>query len=267
MTAFGARSSNSARDGYPWPGLSFYTAEEEADRVSVDADLVDRAGAVFARSPDDLAELTWHWHEGQWAVRVMVTRDIERYRAVLRGRLDPERVVVGRAHLSNRDLEALQRRVTGELGELRELGVDVQWVCVGPGRCLEVEYFAVDREGSVRLLRDRFGPALKPLWVAPERLGEEAQPFASWVIDGHALTVFYGLGQNGERPGGCTAEEHPDRVIVRLTIRAPQGIATLIGGFMRSHATVKLSEPLGDRVVIDAASGDARPRWKGPEPA
>ncbi|MDX6506120.1 MAG: hypothetical protein QOG06_764, partial [Gaiellaceae bacterium] len=54
-------------------------------------------------------------------------------------------MVVGQAHLSNRDLEALQRRVTGELGELHELGVDVQWVCIGPGSRLEVEYFAVDR--------------------------------------------------------------------------------------------------------------------------
>jgi hypothetical protein len=157
--------------------------------------------------------------------------------------------------------------VTGEHGELCELGVDVQWVCIGPGSRLEVEYFAVDREGSRRLLRDRFGPALKPLWIAPQRLGEEAQPFASWVIDGNTLTVFYGLRQNGEQPGRCTAEEHPDRVAVHLTIRAPQGIATLIGGFKRSHATVKLSEPLGDRGVIDAATGDARPRWNGPEPA
>jgi hypothetical protein len=107
-------------------------------------------------------------------------------------------------------------------------------------------------------------------WVVappPGLLGEETQPFASWVIDGNALTVFYALQQNGEQPGRCTAEEHPDSVIVRLTIRAPQGITTTIRGFKGSHATVKLSEPLGDRVVIDAASGDARPRWKGPEPA
>jgi hypothetical protein len=46
---------------------------------------------------------------------------------------------------------------------------------------------------------------------------------------------------------------------VSLTIKDWRGAKTLVGGFIASHATVQLREPLGDRSVIDGADNRARP--------
>ena len=51
-------------------------------------------------------------------------------------------------------------------------------------------------------------------------------------------------------------------MIVALTILDWRGAKTLIGGFIPSHATVRLDSPVGDRVVIDDAENRARPHWK-----
>jgi len=152
----------------------------------------------------------------------------------------------------------VQERVSNDSDELRELGID--WLSVSGGG---VEFFARDREAACALLRSRYGPAINPIWIAPDRLGEEPQYFASWSCEERQLTVFYPLPHNGEQPGKCTADEHRDRVVVHLTILAPQGGSTLIGGFKASHATVTLAEPIGKRSIIDAATGETRPRWDG----
>jgi hypothetical protein len=75
--------------------------------------------------------------------------------------------------------------------------------------------------------------------------------------------VFCLLPHNGERPGSCTAEEFPDRVIVSLTLLVPQGFRTDVGGAKRSHAAVELVAPVADRIVIDAAHDLPRPKWTG----
>jgi hypothetical protein len=130
-------------------------------------------------------------------------------------------------------------------------------------QCVELAYFAADRETAQRVLRGRYPPQVRLNWIGPASMAEVAQPFGSWVVDGTRLTVFYPLAHNGERPGTCTVDEHPDRVVVSLTILAPQGASTLIGGFTPSHATVDLNEPLGHRTVIDAAHDLARLEWAG----
>lgn len=75
------------------------------------------------------------------------------------------------------------------------------------------------------------------------------------------LHVFYGLQHNGERPGSCQAFEDDNAVVVSLTVSDWHGAKTLIGGFTPSHATVELSRPLGDRVVIDDSANRVRPHW------
>lgn len=103
-------------------------------------------------------------------------------------------------------------------------------------------------------------------WLGPASIAEEPCPFGSWIADQRRLTVFYALPRNGEQPGRCTVSEDPDRVIVTLTIRVPQGVRTGMGGFRRSHATVELSAPVGERIVIDAAENLQRPPWTGTSP-
>ncbi len=49
-----------------------------------------------------------------------------------------------------------------------------------------------------------------------------------------------------------------------LTILAPQGWQTLIGGYKPSHATVTPSRTVADRIVVDAAHNVPRPQWQPP---
>jgi hypothetical protein len=128
---------------------------------------------------------------------------------------------------------------------------------------VELSYFAADRASAERVLVDRFGSAVTATWVGPSSMAEEPQTFGSWISDGSELTVFYPLPHNGERPGSCIAEEFPDRVVVSLTIEAPQGFRTDVGGYTPSHATIELSAPIGERTVIDAAENLSRPGWTG----
>jgi hypothetical protein len=145
---------------------------------------------------------------------------------------------------------------------LREAGIELShWGTAEEG--VELNYFAADRETAHRFLGERYPPHVRLNWIGPARMAEEPQPFGSWVIDGTQLTVFYPLPANEERPGSCTVEEYPDRVVVSLSILAPQGMNTTIGGFTPSHATVDLKEPLGRRTVIDAAHDLPRPQWTG----
>ncbi len=214
--------------------------EEDADLAAVKDDLPQRAEAVFADAPDALADVSWAWRDSRRVLHVAVTRDVERFRELLEAALGAERVLVSTGEFALRDLETLEDRIAEEIDHLEELGVDVESVGADAHNRVEIEYFAPDRITADRLLGSRYGPAVTPTWLAPARLGEEPHPFASWIAEGPNLTVFYALDHNGEQPCACTTEEKTDRVIVRLTILAPQGSTTLIGGYKPAHATLTL---------------------------
>ena len=97
-------------------------------------------------------------------------------------------------------------------------------------------------------------------WLGPSRRREVAQPFGSWTSDGCRLRVFYGLERNGEQPGEArVAKETGEQIVIALTHTEPIGFRTLIGGFRPHHADLELREPVGDRAVVDASAGVARP--------
>lgn len=194
--------------------------------------------------------------------RLTVTGDIAACRAFVALRLGGAPVVIDHARFSERELIELSDRILDEAEGLLLLGIEPSsWAAADD--CVELKYFAPDRTAAQKLLGERFGSALRPIWTGPSFIAEEPQPFGSWVCEGVQLTVFYPLHFNGERPGRCTAEEHPDRVVVNLTVEAPQGARTLVGGYTPSHATVTLTRPLGNRAVIDGADGAQRPAWTG----
>jgi hypothetical protein len=129
----------------------------------------------------------------------------------------------------------------------------------------EVQFFARDRHAAEAELRERYGPSVRLDWWGPARFVETPQCFATWVSDACDLTVFYPL-QREDRAGGCRATEYADRVVVYLSACTPQGVTGLRRGYVESHATVVRSAPVGEREVIDAATGEPRPRW-APDPA
>ena len=74
---------------------------------------------------------------------------------------------------------------------------------------LTISFFSPDRERGERALTERYGAMIITEWLGPASIAEEPCPFGSWIADGRKLTVFYALPHNGERPGRCTASEHP----------------------------------------------------------
>ena len=252
---------NSQRPEYPLPGL-YYTPEEEAEIETVDDDLADRVEALLIDVGAEVGSLEWCWLAGRRAVKASVKDDVERHRELLTRELGADRVIVTPARYSGHEQLELSGRIFTDQAELAELGIEVSmW---GPSEAgVEAHYFAADREHAQQVLGQRYGPEFTWTWSGPSSLAEEPQPFGSWITEGTRLTVFYPLPHNGERPGSCTAQELPDRVVVSLTVLAPQGSRTEIGGFTPSHATVELAAPVGDRIVIDAAHHLARPEWTG----
>src|ERR1700729_177655 len=144
---------------------------------------------------------------------------------------------------------------------LTALGIDV--VSTGLAHdCMEIEFCAADPDRSLRLLTERYGPALRAVWLAESRTAEVPKAFGSWFADGTQLTVFYGLSHATERPGRVELLELAEAVIVTVIVtRIMVGPVLAVGGYRRAHTTVEIEVPLGDRPVLDAAGSPARPRW------
>jgi hypothetical protein len=106
----------------------------------------------------------------------------------------------------------------------------------------------------------RYGDAVAVRWLGPSRYREVPHPFGSWTSEGRLIRVFFGLDHNGQRPGHARLEqESSERIVIALSCLQPLGVVTAIGGFRPQHADLELREPVGDRVVIDASAGVARP--------
>jgi hypothetical protein len=155
--------------------------------------------------------------------------------------------------------------VDGDLAELRALGIDVASAGVTYD-CMEIEFCAADPDRSLRLLTERYGPALRAVWLAASRTAEVPKAFGSWTADGTQLTVFYGLNHNTERAERVELLELAEAVIVTVIVtRIIAGPVTAAGGYRRAYSTVELEAPLGKRPVLDAAGSPSRPRWASDE--
>jgi hypothetical protein len=162
---------------------------------------------------------------------------------------------------SRRQLHTLQARVNGDRDELAALGIDIASTGVAHN-CIRTEFCAADPDRSLQLLTERYGPALRAVWLAGSRTAEIPKAFGSWVADGTQLTMFYGLHHNSERPGRVEFLELTEAVIVTVIVtRVMVGPVTAVGGYRPAHATVELEVPLGKRPVLDAAGSPARRRW------
>jgi hypothetical protein len=162
---------------------------------------------------------------------------------------------------SGRELHALQRRVEDDRDELTALGIDIASMGVADD-CMEIEFSAADPDHSLRLLHERYGPALRATWEENSRTAEVPQAFGSWKADGTQLTVFYGLNHNTEQFARVEYLELAELVIVTVIVtRTMLGPVTAAGGYRPAHTTIELKAPVGNRPVLDAAGAPARPRW------
>lgn len=164
--------------------------------------------------------------------------------------------------LSGRELHALQSQIDADWDELVKLGLDIASLGVRDG-CVALEYCAADREATASMLTARYGPAVCPVWLGESRTVEVPKAFGAWIAENTSLTVFYGLDVNTEQAARVLLVELPYLVIVTVIVsRVVVGPITAAAGFRPTHSTMQLEEPLGDRVVLDAAAAPLRPRWR-----
>jgi hypothetical protein len=156
---------------------------------------------------------------------------------------------------------ALMERLHRDGKDLAEQGVFLSMYGPHPQHGLSIHFRGWDAAAGERTLRERYGAAIRVEYTGAAARRLQPVPFASWLAEGDRLHVFYGLPHNSERPIGAQVIERDDSVIIGVRIDAPRGFATLVGGFIPSHATVELAAPLGDRVVIDDTADVVRPHW------
>jgi hypothetical protein len=250
---------NVSRPDYELPGL-WFTPEERQESYEFDHELPGRIEAAAVERGAEVGGVALAWLNGKQAIEIWIKEDVEHYRDLLTTQFGAEPIIVSQARYSQRELSEFQERVSQDQTMLADLGIDLH--SSGPHHDgLHVDYFAADQPRAEALLRDRYGPMVIPNWIGSSAEVEEPQTFGSYISEGTTLTVFYALDINADRPGNCTVQEYADRVVVSLTILAWKGARTLVGGWRPSHASVELSRPVGDRTVIDAAAGVARPGW------
>jgi hypothetical protein len=242
------------------PGRArIYTASEQED-IYGDNERLDRARAVLSNAEDVLGGLQVCWTSGRRGIRVQLTGERAHYRRLLSEVIDPARLVIDTATLTETELARRGEEVRAHSEQLAADGI----ILTRSGSGAEgfvIEYLAADFERADRVLHDRFGDFATIRYRGASNHTFRVLPFGSWLAEDDRLHVFYGLPRNGERPGGCQAFETESVVVVSLTVKDWRGAKTLVGGFIASHATVQLREPLGDRSVIDDADNRARPHW------
>jgi hypothetical protein len=243
---------------YMWPGL-YYTAEEAVDDVP--EQLVERVQDYLRDHPEAAGGLRLGWKDGRRVVFVGFVGDVDVHRTALTS-MAGDRVVVEAQQRTAVELSEIVERIDRDREALARLGYDV--LVLGDAdhedRVFAEVVGGANGVEAERLFRARYGPAVEVEWLGPSHETLRPHPFGSWAAEGARLRVYFGLDHNGERFASISvAEQDAVRVVIALSRWQPVGPTTLIGGFIREQADVELDAPLGDRQVIDASTGAARP--------
>jgi hypothetical protein len=243
---------------YRRPG-AYYTADECEDEVPE-----DRCWAVdeyLRRHPEIDGGTRLAWLDGRHTLFIGLVGDARVHEAELR-RIGGERVAFESAPRTVSELDAIADRILADEPALRGAGFAVFATWIEPQRgVVEVELVGGrDAAAAVQYFTGRYGDAVAVEWLGPSPFCEVPHPFGSWTSDGRLIRVFFGLDLNGQRRGSArVTEENGERIVITLTCLQPVGPTTMIGGFQRQRADLELREPVGDRAVIDASAGVARP--------
>lgn len=240
-----------------WLSPEEWDRYERQDELQTEAG--DRLRGYLAAHRDSVAGV-WLGPGLDPEYNVAFTRDVEAHRvAVLRLFPRPEVIRVHQAGYTQAELEAISDRIAEESGELEALGV--KWLGSGVDvetNRVEVEVVASDEESARGILEHRYGPAVTVEWLGTEDRVLEKVPWQLWTIDepGRLLTAHYSTFRAYElERAECQEDEH--EVAVTVFVRAPHSVKTIGATF---EATVELERALGDRRVIDGATGRMRER-------
>jgi hypothetical protein len=250
-------------DSVPW-GTVYALPWDSADDDRADERDDARGSAVDAylrRHPEIDGGTRAGWRDGRRTVIVGLVGDAEAHKAPLLA-IGGGRVAFESVPRTVCELKELAGRVADDRTTLQEAGYDLLGIHTDPQRGV-VPVSVVgggDAAAAHAHFAERYGDAVDVEWLGPSRRREVPHPFGSWTCEGLLIRVFFGLDHNGQQPGEArVAEESRERIVIALTRLQPVGFTTLIGGFQRHHADLQLREPVGERAVIDASAGVARP--------
>ena len=218
-------------------------ARRRAEGLPVDGDVVER----LARGELRTHELEWRTDKEQDAAMAAQER-----RSPAPPRLSEGRVA---------ELEALRERLDAdvEAGELDRAGVRVgaYWVDDDADAIL-VEAVVEDRDAAAAALAGRYGDAVRlDATATPDELvGPE--PWQLWEEPEPGVLALHYIANTAYAFERADVDEGPDQVRVTLYERAP-GMVSTMAATTRS-ATVTLGAPVGDRAVLDGATGRRRER-------
>ena len=203
------------------------------------------------------------WPRGPYLL-VRVTRDAAAHAANLR-RLArfPRNLRVVQVRWSERQLRRVANRIDPDLKELEAAGFELSsW---GPDistNTVEVELIT-KRTDHTEYFAARYGPVTTTV-IATEPTRLECAEASAYRISDTGRSLVLGWGASGDaEPSHIELTEHADRVEVGIVQRLPSGGQT--DDFVGYQLRVALSAPLGERAVIDAATG-LRLRQRGPSP-
>jgi hypothetical protein len=191
------------------------------------------------------------WPNGPYLL-VRVTRDRERHQAALR-RIYPYRLRTATVRYSGQELGAVQDRVWADDDALEAEGFDVRGLGVDIDRNRVMVQMVSARTDHEAYFQSRYGPAVTTFAVPDETRIACARLHGARVSSTGRSLLLRWIYSIGEWLETVELTEPADRVKIGIVQRVP-----LFGGPDDAHegrVRVQLSRPLGDRRVIDAATG------------
>ncbi len=175
----------------------------------------------------------------------------------------PRRLRADRVAHTLRSLRRLQDRIDDDDRALAKTGFTLEGSSVDDESNRVAVELVTARDDAAAYFRRHYGP-VKTEVIAREPTKLECNTIGAYTIapDGMSLTIGWGTG------GGAVTErievtEFADRVEIGIVERVPVGARTM--ELVGADGVAALSQPLGARPVIDAASG-RRARQRGPSP-
>lgn len=160
------------------------------------------------------------------------------------------------------DLEVLADRINGDRDELLRIGVEVFWVQVGDDEVEHQDLVFADLCGPAgeaaanELMRERYGPLVRVNYLGRESWVSSAAEWNTYrLASATEIVVRYDTLAFRE-PEDAEVAEDVGSVTITLHERSSVFAEKLLPAQREAHVT--LSHALGDRIVIDGATGTRR---------
>ena len=241
-------------DGGMW--LTDAEFDEQARIDALISEAQDAAEPYLKQHAEDFAG-DWLGY-GRPEYHVAFARNVEEHRAAL-ARLVP-RAEVLHVHSSTHtraELRELQDRIFDDRDELAaagvkliEGGIDVET------NLIELGIAAPDPDAAAALIRSRYGPAVTCEWLGQDDTEAGPAPWMLWSLDAseRLLTVHFKSASEAVLDRATVSEDERE-VRVTVYVRTPHIVVAIDKSL---QATVELAQPLGNRRVVDGATGRVR---------